>query len=214
MRRFETLVLASLNQDKISEFADLFAKHSIKVKGPESFVRNASFLGSVEKHHESASYLENAKLKCHAMFMAAKVPTLADDSGLEVDALAGQPGVRSAVYASERRSGEDQSFANRRKLLEAMKGQQNRKARFRCVLAFMVEGVLLTAEGVVEGTIAAGQIGDKGFGYDSIFIPEGANGRTFAQLNEEEKNALSHRSRAIEGLMNQLRERQIDFVRP
>jgi XTP/dITP diphosphohydrolase len=214
MRNFDSLVLASLNPDKLAEFAALFAKHKIKISSPEAYIRNAKFLQTVETHAEGTTYLMNAQRKCHPTYMAAKVPTLADDSGLEIDALQGKPGIHSAHFAADKRTGEDQAAANRRKVLEALKGSSNRKARFRCILVFMVEGVQIKAEGVCEGKIAEQEIGTLGFGYDKIFIPDGGNGHTFGQISSEQKNAMSHRAAAVQDLMRLLHERNIQFVRP
>ena len=206
------LVLASLNQGKQAEFAELFAKHNVKLETFDRFVRNASFLEQVESAKPEASYYENAFRKCHAAFQAAKVPTFADDSGIEIDALKGAPGVHSAHYGKPT-ARESQDEANRRKVLEGVsKGE--RKARMRCVLVFMVEGVELRAEGVCEGKIAEKATGTGGFGYDSIFIPDAGGGRTFAELPAEEKNRISHRALAVAELVRQMRERDVQLVRP
>ncbi|MGE3262495.1 MAG: non-canonical purine NTP pyrophosphatase [Bacteriovoracia bacterium] len=211
MRAMNVLVLASLNKGKKGEFAELFAKHHIQVEGFDEFVRNAKFLEHVENESPSASYYENAFRKCHAAFQAAKVPTFADDSGIEIDALKGQPGVHSAHFGKPT-ARESQDEANRRKALESVKG--DRKARMRCVLVFMVEGVELRAEGVCEGKIAEKAVGGGGFGYDSVFIPDAGGGKTFAELSTEEKNRISHRALAVNELVRLMHEREIQLVRP
>jgi XTP/dITP diphosphohydrolase len=213
MRAINVVALASLNKGKLAEFQELFAKHNIKVAPLDEFVRNASFLGEVESRLDDASYSENALKKCMAAFHAAKVPTLADDSGLEIEALKGQPGVHSAHYGAVK-ANLSQNQANRKKVLDELKGKSNRSARMRAVLAFMVEGVELLAEGICEGKIAEREIGEGGFGYDSIFIPEGGDGRTFAQMSTSEKADLSHRALAVAKLVEQLQERDIQLVRP
>lgn len=212
MRAMNALVLASLNKGKKSEFADLFAKHHMKVEGFDEFVRNAKFLEHVENQAPSASYYENAFRKCFAAFQAAKVPTFADDSGIEIDALKGQPGVQSAHFGKPT-ARESQDEANRRKVLESV-SKGDRKARMRCVLVFMVEGVELRAEGVCEGKIAEKASGGGGFGYDPIFIPDAGGGKTFAELSTEEKNRISHRALAVNELVRLMHEREIQLVRP
>lgn len=213
MRATNGLVLASLNGHKLSEFSALFAKHKLQLMPFDRFVRNATFLSHVESEAPQATYHENAFRKCYAAFQAAKLPTVADDSGIEVDALKGEPGVHSAHYAKPN-ARESQDAANRRKVLEALKGKSDRRARMRCVLVFMVEGVELRAEGVCEGKIAEKESGAGGFGYDPIFIPDAANGRTFAELTEDEKNNISHRALAVAEMARLFQEREIQLVRP
>lgn len=213
MRAMNVIVLASLNRGKQEEFQGLLKKFHLQLGHIENYVRNADFLETVESHDASATYLSNAKAKCRAAFGAAKLPTLADDSGLEIDALDGEPGIDSAHYARTK-AAQSQSAANRHKVLDALKGKSNRKARMRCVLVFEMEGVLLHAEGVCDGTIATKDEGNGGFGYDSIFIPQGGRGKTFAEMSEEEKNVLSHRALALDELMRLIKERELQFVRP
>lgn len=214
MRPSHGLVLASLNAAKQDEFRALLAPHKIPLAAFESFVRNANHLKQVESMAPAATYYENAFRKCHAAFQAAKLPTFADDSGLEIGALGDEPGVHSAHFGSPT-ARESQDAANRRKVLESLKGKGDRRARMRCVLVFMVEGVVLRAEGVCEGKIADKEIGAGGFGYDPIFIPEAGGGtRTFAELSLEEKNKYSHRALAVNELVRLLQEREIQLVRP
>jgi XTP/dITP diphosphohydrolase len=160
-----------------------------------------------------ASYCENAFRKCHAAFQACKLPTFADDSGLEIDALKGEPGVHSAHFGKPG-ARESQDAANRRKVLELLKGKSDRKARMRCVLVLMVEGVILVAEGVCVARIAEKESGAGGFGYDSIIIPDAAGGKTFAELSAEEKGKFSHRALAVAELVRQMKERELQLVRP
>lgn len=213
MRPMNVMVVASLNKGKQAEFRELLAKHNLKLGTLDQYVRNASFLETVESEAKSATYYDNAFAKCLAAFRAAKVPTFADDSGIELDALSGEPGVQAAHFGKPK-ANESQDQANRRAILEALKGKSNRKARMRSVLVFMVEGVVLKAEGVCEGTIAEKETGTGGFGYDPIFIPEGANGRSFAELSAEEKNRFSHRSLAVNDLVRLMHEREVQLVRP
>ncbi|MGZ3695887.1 MAG: non-canonical purine NTP pyrophosphatase [Bdellovibrionota bacterium] len=210
MRAINALVLASLNKGKKAEFAELFSKHHIKVEGFDEFVRNSKFLEHVEDTSPNASYYENAFRKCHAAFQAAKVPTFADDSGIEIEALKGLPGVQSAHFAKPT-ARQSQDEANRQKAIESAKGG---KALMRCVLVFMVEGVELRAEGVCEGKIATKASGSGGFGYDSVFIPDAGGGKTFAELTTDEKNRISHRALAVNELVRLMHEREIQLVRP
>lgn len=213
MRSIDCLLLASLNKGKFQEFHDILQRFDIKLAPIHEYVRNAKFLKSIEKHTPEDTFYKNAHRKCFHAFEAAKFPTIADDSGLEVDALKGEPGVHSAVYATGVSSIE-QDAANRKKVLDGLKSESNRKARFRCVLVFMVEGVELVAEGTCEGRIADSERGSNGFGYDSIFIPEGGEGMTFAQMSEDDKNRFSHRAVAVKNLVEKLKDHEINFVRP
>lgn len=139
------------------------------------------------------TFLENATLK--AVEISEQVPglVLADDSGLEVDALGGAPGVYSARYAGE----EGNDAANNEKLLNELAGAEGCSARFRCVMVLAEDGeVLAHYDGAVEGKIIGEKRGEGGFGYDPLFVPEGYE-QTFAELGEEVKNGLSHRARAM-----------------
>lgn len=213
MRPMPLITLASLNRGKQEEFQTLFSKHNIKMATLDRFVRNFTFLEKVESQERHATYEGNASRKCQAAFLAAKVPMVADDSGIEIEALGGQPGVLSSSFAKPN-ARENQNEANRKKVLESLKGKSNRNAKMKCTLVFMVEGVMLQAEGVCEGVIAEKEIGIGGFGYDSIFIPTGSDGKTFAELTETEKNKLSHRAKAVDKLAELMRERDIQLVRP
>lgn len=147
---------------------------------------------------ETATTLEgNAELKARHVASRLGCDCFADDTGLEVDALGGAPGVYSARYAGP---GHD-SAANVAKLLEQLKGQSNRRARFRTVIALVRGGRVETVEGIVEGRIAETPSGSDGFGYDPVFIPDEGGGLTFAQMTAEAKNAISHRGRAMKKLL-------------
>ncbi len=142
------------------------------------------------------TFEENAILKARSLALATDYPTLAEDSGLEVAALEGRPGVHSAHYAGEARD----IMANNKKLLAELSGIRNRAARFRTVAALSLpDGRVWTAEGTLDGTIAEDPRGQGGFGYDPLFIPTGER-RTLAEMTAAEKNALSHRRRALDGL--------------
>lgn len=185
------LVLATANPDKAREIAALLA-------GFEVVPRPAD----VPEVEETGTTLEdNARLKAVALVEATGCAAVADDTGLEVEALDGEPGVYSARF-----SGEGATYAsNVAKLLRVMEGQSNRRARFRTVaLARFPDGREAVAEGVVDGVITEAARGDGGFGYDPVFQPDEGDGRTYAELTLEEKNALSHRGRAFRALATQL----------
>ena len=138
----------------------------------------------------------NALAKARYVWQKCGTSCFADDTGLEVDALGGAPGVHSARYATD---GHDFK-ANRDKLLAEMEGKSDRRARFRTVVALILDGTEYTFEGIVEGTIIDHMSGTEGFGYDPMFVPEGET-RTFAEMSAEEKNAISHRGRAVAKLV-------------
>ena len=191
------LVLASANPDKAREIADLLGQ----VKGVELVPRPAS-LPDVEE--SGASLEENARLKARAVMGATGEAAVADDTGLEVDALGGAPGLYTARYA-----GEGATYAdNVAKLLAALDGVEDRRARFRTVaLVAFPDGSEVAAEGVLAGSIATEARGGGGFGYDPVFMPDSCGGRTLAQLEAGEKNALSHRALALRAPAQRLDER-------
>lgn len=181
------LVLATQNRGKAKEL-ETFFRGLIQV---ESL---ADHPGIIMPPEEGESFLENARTKAEHVARTLGLPALGDDSGLVVDALGGEPGVRSARYA-------EGSDADRyQKLLQVMHGIEPaaRGARFVCALAFATPGgdIELT-EGRVEGRIGDAPRGEAGFGYDPVFLPEGAPGRTMAELSAEEKQGLSHRGEAL-----------------
>lgn len=150
-------------------------------------------VGITEDIPETGATLdENASLKARYVYNRTGLDCFADDTGLEVEALNGAPGVHSARYATD---GHDFK-ANNRKLLNELQGADNRRARFRTVISLIRGGVEQHVEGIVEGTIAREESGAEGFGYDPLFIPTGHD-RSFAEMSAEEKNAISHRGRAV-----------------
>ncbi len=189
-----TLVMASANPDKAAEIAAIMAA-SLPV---EIVPRPA---GVPEVIEDGETLLDNARLKANALVAATGLPAVADDTGLEVEALNGEPGVYSARYA-----GEDATYSdNVHKLLGALNDLPdaggNRRARFITIaLALFPDGTELWAEGSVEGSISSTERGDAGFGYDPIFAPDEGGGRTFAEMTSEEKHAISHRGRAVRAL--------------
>ena len=191
------LLLASGNPGKLREFQQLLAGSGWDLVTPME-----AGIGGLTVAEDADTYRGNAARKARAYANAARLPALADDSGLEVDALDGAPGVYSARYARDGASNAE----NRRKLLDALAqvppGQ--RLARFRCVVALALPygPDVRMGEGVVAGRIARDERGDAGFGYDPVF--ELADGRRMAELTEDEKNQISHRARALRNLRGSL----------
>ncbi len=158
--------------------------------------------GVTEEIPETQPTLEgNALQKARYLYERTGLDCFADDTGLEVEALGGAPGVHSARYATD---GHDFA-ANNRLLLQNLAGKENRRARFRTVVALILGGREYLFEGVVEGQIIDRETGHEGFGYDPLFRPDGYD-RTFAQMTTEEKNAVSHRARAVRKLATFLHE--------
>lgn len=151
---------------------------------------------------ETADTLEgNALIKARYIYEKFGVDCFADDTGLEVDVLGGEPGVYSARYAGEECNPE----ANMHKLLHNLTGKNNRNAQFRTVIALIINGEEKLFNGIVKGTISQEKMGNAGFGYDPIFIPEGFS-ESFAQMSSDMKNSISHRYRATEELSNYLKQ--------
>ncbi len=212
MRVANTIVLASTNRHKFEEFETLFKKYpELKIVPVQDYIRNSEKLGLVET---SDQYLENAMAKARTCNHGCHYPSLADDSGIEVMALEGRPGVRSHRYAIPK-FGQTQDQANMAKLLDEMKNVQTtqRSARFVCHLALVMEGTLFHAEGILEGTIAFEPRGVEGFGYDPIFIPKGMD-KTLAEMTPAQKNKISHRALAVDLLMSQITNQEIVIARP
>ena len=186
------VVCASANPHKVTEMVDLMG--GIVEMAP----RPADVPDVVE---DADTLVGNARLKAHAIMAATQMPALADDTGLFVDALDGEPGVHTARYAGVGATDAD----NRAKLLRELVGK-SRTARFVTVaLLCFPDGREIVAEGVCEGTIAESERGERGFGYDPLFIARDGDGRTFAEMTIEEKHVLSHRGRAFRTLAKSLR---------
>ncbi len=167
-----------------------------EVVGDSFQIESMRSLGINEDIPEDQQTLEgNALQKARFLYDRTGESCFADDTGLEVDALNGAPGVYSARYAGEAKN----SLDNMALLLKNMSGIQNRKARFRTVIALILDGKEYLFEGVVKGTIAEEPRGTAGFGYDPLFVPDGYS-TTFAEMDSEAKNAISHRGRAVEKL--------------
>ncbi len=212
MRVVNKVVLASLNPHKFLEFRALFAQYpQIELLSVEGLIRNAGKIDLVETHD---TYVENATAKARLANKGCHFPCLADDSGLEVVALGGRPGVKTRRYAVAK-AGQSQDSANIEKLLGELRGkpESERQARFVATLALCLEGISFHATGILEGTIAESPRGRNGFGYDPIFIPKGQN-RTLAEMTDAEKNSISHRALALQELIAIARARDIQFARP
>lgn len=197
-------VLATANPDKAAEVRHILSE----AFGPVELLERPSCVPEVV---EDGDTLEaNARLKAVAIVEASGEAALADDTGLEVDALDGAPGVYAARYA-----GEDATYAdNVTKLLQEMEGvpPAKRTARFRTVaLGRFPDGSEIVAVGEVNGRIETEARGSDGFGYDPVFAPDGGGGRTFAEMSPAEKHALSHRGRAFRALAAQLRDGDLDL---
>jgi len=192
----ERLILATRNRGKARELGGLLATLARRLESLEAHP------GVLLPAEGDRSYAENALAKARAVHAALGAPAIGDDSGLEVDALGGGPGIRSARYAGA----EATDASNNRLLLERLRGvpAAERNARFRCVLALVRgEGDELVVSGTCEGSILERPRGSKGFGYDPLFLPRG-EAHTFAELPPETKERISHRARAAAALREAL----------
>jgi XTP/dITP diphosphohydrolase len=186
------LLFATSNKNKVLEIKKVLPK--------EFNIKSLDDIGFCEEIPENENTIEgNAIFKANYMYKKYNLNVFADDTGLEVDSLNGKPGVHSARYAGISKNSRD----NINKLLKKLKNKKNRKARFKTVIALILNSKIHTFEGVVEGIITKKPKGENGFGYDPVFIPSGYT-KTFGELSIEEKNSISHRSLA----MNKL----IDFI--
>ncbi len=182
------LVFATNNKHKLEEIQAILSG-SIKLLSLKD-------IGCIEDIPEDRPTLEgNASQKAFYVYNNYGYNCFADDTGLEIDALNGEPGVFSAHYAGEEKNAE----ANMNKVLNKLTKIKNRKARFRTVISLVIDGSEKQFEGIVEGTILSGKRGGSGFGYDPVFLPTGYS-ETFAEMNLTAKNKISHRARAVEKL--------------
>ncbi len=182
------LIFATNNAHKLREVS--------QVVGDRFTLLTPRECGITEDIPEDQPTLEgNALQKARYIYERTGIDCFADDTGLEVDALGGEPGVRSARYATD---GHDDE-ANKRLLLQRLQGVENRAAQFRTAIALIIGGEEYLFEGVVRGKISHEEMGDGGFGYDPLFLPEG-RAESFAQMSAEDKNAISHRGRAVRAL--------------
>ena len=193
------LLIATANKSKVKEISELLEPLKINVKPVYECYKGFSMPEETGKTFE-----ENAKIKAESVYIATKMATLADDSGLQVDALNGAPGVYSARYAGENASDKEKI----EKLLSEMEGvpQEKRTARFICVICCILpNGEKVFSRGECEGRISNEIHGENGFGYDPIFLT--SKGKTFAELSFEEKNRISHRGIALREIYNRLKEK-------
>ncbi|SEA51787.1 XTP/dITP diphosphohydrolase [Thalassobacillus cyri] len=193
------LIIATKNVGKVKEFQELFHKYDIQVRSLHDLEEP---IGDIEE--TGRTFEENALIKAEAISNQLNTPVLADDSGLEIDALDGRPGIYSARYAGEEKN--DQK--NLEKVLAELEGvaPENRSARFVCSIAIIQPGQKsLVKRGTCEGSIGLKPKGENGFGYDPIFIPDGYD-RSMAELKPEEKNTISHRRNAILKVEDWLKE--------
>ncbi|MDD5856506.1 MAG: non-canonical purine NTP diphosphatase [Prevotella sp.] len=195
------IVFATNNKNKLSEIRDILG-NEIEVLSLDEIDCHADI-------PETSDTLEgNALQKAHYVYDNYHISCFADDTGLEVDALGGEPGIYSARYAGNNHDSE----ANMTKLLAKLGDNKNRKARFRTVIALILDGKNVEEkifEGIVEGSIIKERRGGEGFGYDPIFQPEGYN-HTFAELGSDIKNKISHRARATAKLVDELKQKMLD----
>lgn len=188
------LVFATNNRHKLNEVR--------AIVGDKVEVLSLNDIGCHDDIPETADTLQgNALIKARYIYEKFGVDCFADDTGLEVEALDGAPGVFSARYAGE----ECDSEANMQKLLQNLTGKSNRNAQFRTVIALIIKGEEKLFNGIVKGTITEEKKGDSGFGYDPVFVPEGFS-KSFAQMSGDMKNSISHRYRATLELSNYLKE--------
>lgn len=192
------LLFATANKNKLREAAEILGD-MVQVISPSELNINAD----VEETGETLQ--DNSILKGRTLYDLSGLDCFADDTGLEVEVLNGAPGVMTARYAACFPGGAlpHDSEANMNRLLEELSEYstpESRRARFRTVITLIYEGRQYCFEGIVSGTIAQGKAGNGGFGYDPIFIPDGFGGRTMAEISEDEKNAISHRGRALRAM--------------
>ena len=158
------------------------------------YMKNINFNGDIPENQDTIE--GNASEKSHFIFNNFQINCFADDTGLEIEALNGEPGVKSARYAGD----DKDSFANMKKVLEKLSGIEHRKARFKTVISLIIDGKEHLFEGIVEGKIIEEPRGLSGFGYDPIFVPDGFD-TTFAEMSLSDKNKISHRARATQKLV-------------
>lgn len=194
------MIAATNNRHKLSEIRDILKDKGIEVKS----MADAGLFVEIEENGET--FIENALIKAREVLRLTGEAAIADDSGLEVEALNGQPGVRSARYSGE--TGLDKDKKNNEKLKKAMENipEERRGARFcSAIAAVFPDGKEITALGYIYGRIGYTEKGEHGFGYDPLFIIEGC-GKTMAELNPSEKNSISHRANALKEFVKRLEQ--------
>lgn len=190
----DTLLIGSHNKKKIEEIASLLSPFV-------SHFKNAGDLNLDEPEETGTTFEENAKIKAVTLAQETGLPTLSDDSGFCVEALDGAPGVYSARWAIPHEGAERDFVYAQEKVWDKIKDQKNHSASFQSVLCLAwPDGEAVFAHGVIKGTVVWPPRGDRGFGYDPIFVPEG-HSRTFAEMSFDEKQSMSHRRRAFDVLI-------------
>lgn len=189
-----TICLATNNAHKVEELQQML--------GDKFTIKTLADIGFTDEIEETETTFQgNSRLKARHVYDKFQLTTIADDSGLEVEALNGEPGIYSARYAGEHGN----HAKNNAKLLTELAGKTNRNAQFRSVISLIHDNEETQFEGIVKGKISTELSGTDGFGYDPLFTPEGFD-RTFAEMTMEEKNPISHRGLAVEKLINHLKE--------
>lgn len=192
----KTICLATNNKHKVEELQQLLGK--------EFEVITLDQIGCFDEIEETGdSFEDNSKIKAKYIFDRYRIDCIADDSGLEIDAIDGRPGIFSARYAGLH----GDHSANIKKVLDELGNSENRSARFRTVITTIIDGKLNQFEGIVNGKITLAPAGIGGFGYDPVFIPEGYQ-NTFAELSSDIKNKISHRGKAIERMLKTIKDSQ------
>jgi len=185
------LIIATHNQDKLKEIKSILSELKVEIHSIDEFIPDFDVV------EDKDTILGNAAKKALETAKMTGLPALADDTGLFIDALNGEPGVMAARFA-----GEGCSYAdNRRKALKQLENIQNRKAEFKTMVVFAEpDGVIAYREGIVQGKITTAERGNNGFGYDAIFEVEGT-GKTYAEMDDSEKNECSHRGKALKAIL-------------
>lgn len=195
----KTILFATTNNGKVLEVASYLKKYDIRVLGLKDFKVVESPL------ENGTTFFENAMIKAKYYFDLLKIPCITDDSGLEVEALNGEPGINSARYASKT---DNQDEANTKKLLNKMEKEENRRAQFVCAMVYYDKNNVYHTAGTLQGLITTSKKGNNGFGYDPVFLPDGFN-ETLAEISLENKNQISHRYQALTKLIGLLKENGI-----
>lgn len=190
-------VLATLNQNKVQEIQDVLCQENWNL------ISLAEFTDASSPNEDGESFCDNALIKARSAFALTQLPCLADDSGLEVDVLLGQPGIYSSRFSGENATDQE----NNQKLLRLLEGKspEERTARFKCAVGLVTDVAEYTVEGICEGIIIDQPRGNQGFGYDPLFFVPGL-GKTFAEISLDQKNRISHRSVAFRKMADLIRK--------
>ena len=211
VKKVKNIVLATENRGKYQEFFALASPYSLALQAlweQKMWIKTQKSTNELEAHSPKTSYTNNAKSKARAIHRLLRVNTLADDSGLEIDSLGGEPGIRSANYIPTT-PGSSYQDTVLPFILKEMAGKKNRKARFICSLVLCLDSKEIEAKGICEGEIGERATGLGGFGYDPIFFPKQHPGKSMAQLSFSEKNTISHRALAFKDLIATLMEQDL-----